>query len=58
MRIVMGSDILGAALSGNPKVTDVYCGHSHWPAETRIGRLLAVNVGSTYTVKGLRVLQA
>lgn len=52
----MGSRRLGEVLQRYPKVSDVYCGHSHWPAETRIGQLRAVNVGSTYTDKQLAVL--
>ena len=52
----MGSERLGEVLRRFPKVTDVYCGHSHWPAERRIGGLHVVNIGSTYTHKQLKVL--
>lgn len=53
----MGSGRLGRALAECPKVTDVYCGHSHWPGQARIGRLRVVNVGSTYEKKRLEVLE-
>lgn len=52
----MGSARLGRVLAGEPKVTDVYCGHSHWPGRWRIGHIQAVNVGSTYTEKYLKAL--
>ncbi|MCD6304005.1 MAG: metallophosphoesterase [Planctomycetes bacterium] len=53
----MGAAALGEALLGCEKLTHVYCGHSHWPAEVRLGRLAAVNVGSTYTNKRLEILE-
>jgi predicted phosphodiesterase len=39
-----------------PKVSHVFCGHSHWPAEAKVGKMSVVNVGSTYTQKELKVL--
>jgi len=53
----MGSGLLGEALLSCPKVTDVFCGHSHWPAREQIGPLNVINVGSTYTRKRLEVLE-
>ena len=53
----MGSERLGQELARCPKVTDVYCGHSHWPRRMQIGRLRVVNVGSTYRDKRLEVLE-
>lgn len=52
----MGSARLGRVLTGEPKVTHLYCGHSHWPGRWRIGHIQAVNVGSTYTEKHLETL--
>jgi predicted phosphohydrolase len=52
----MGAGRLGKALLQCPKVSHVYCGHSHWPAEMRIGPVKVVNVGSTYSEKQLEVL--
>ena len=53
----MGSPRLGRVLLDCPKVTDVFCGHSHWAGRWRIGRLNVVNVGSTYRHKKLEVLE-
>jgi len=53
----LGSRRLGEVLHRCEKLTDVYCGHSHWRAQRRIGRLNVVNVGSTYTYKQLEVLE-
>ena len=53
----LGAARFGRVLQACPKVSDVYCGHSHWPAQARIGHLNAVNVGSTYTDKGLKILE-
>ena len=53
----MGSPKLGDVLRACPKVTNVYCGHSHWPGRWRIGHLDVVNVGSTYTGKRMDVLE-
>ena len=52
----MGAEGIGRALLECPKLTDVYCGHSHWPARQRIGLVNVVNVGSTYVHKHLEVL--
>ena len=53
----MGSPRFGRLLLASPKVTHVYCGHSHWMDERKIGHLTVVNVGSTYTKKRLVVLE-
>lgn len=53
----LGSSCLGEVLLHRDKVTDVYCGHSHWPAHHTIGHLEVINVGSTYTHKRLEVLE-
>ncbi len=53
----MGAGRLGEVVQSFPKVTHVFCGHSHWPAEITVGDINVVNVGSTYTDKKLRVLE-
>lgn len=53
----MGSPRLGHELLACPKVTHVYCGHSHWMAEHIIGHLTVINIGSTYVQKQMRVLE-
>ncbi|MFB3893535.1 MAG: hypothetical protein ACE15C_16100 [Phycisphaerae bacterium] len=53
----MGSGALGEVLLACPKVTHVYCGHSHWPDDRKIGHLNVINVGSTYTEKRLVALE-
>lgn len=53
----MGSERFGEVLLDCPKVTHVYCAHSHWKTRARIGRIEAVNVGSTYVQKHLEVLE-
>ncbi|MCK4623785.1 MAG: metallophosphoesterase [Phycisphaerae bacterium] len=52
----LGSDKIGDTLRTCPKVTHVFCGHSHWPGKCRIGKIDVVNIGSTYTHKNLEVL--
>ena len=52
----MGAERFGKVLLDCPKVTHVYCGHSHWPKAARVGGMNVVNVGSTYTDKRLEVL--
>ena len=52
----MGSDKIGHLLAGCPKVTHVFCGHSHWRGRIRVGKIEVVNVGSTYSEKHLEVL--
>ncbi len=53
----LGARRLGEVLLGCPKVTHVYCGHSHWPGRRKIGHLMAINIGSTYTEKRLEILE-
>jgi 3',5'-cyclic AMP phosphodiesterase CpdA len=52
----MGAERLGEALLACPKVTDVYCGHSHWRAAADVGGINAVSVGCTNADKRLEVL--
>jgi predicted phosphodiesterase len=47
----MGSPRLGELLLSRRNVHCILCGHSHFPAEARIGSVRAVNVGSGYHQK-------
>lgn len=53
----MGARRLGEVLLACPKVTHVYCGHSHWPDRRTVGHIQAVNIGSTYTEKRWETLE-
>jgi 3',5'-cyclic AMP phosphodiesterase CpdA len=52
----LGAEKLGQVLRNCPKVSHVFCGHSHWPGRIDIDGLTVVNVGSTYVEKRLEVL--
>jgi hypothetical protein len=47
----LGSGRIGELLLRFPNIRRVFCGHSHFPAESRIGPIHAVNVGSGYRHK-------
>ncbi len=54
VRAYLGSERLGQTLLAHEKVSRVFCGHSHLPAEARLGpagRVKAVNIGSGYRWK-------
>jgi len=53
----LGSPLFGKVLMNCPKVTHVFCGHSHWHGVHQIGHMKVVNVGSTYSDKRLEILQ-
>lgn len=53
----MGSPRLGEVLLAEPKVSHVFCGHSHWPGQCEIDGVNVVNVGSTYGKKRLEILE-
>jgi len=53
----MGSPLFGEVLRACEKVTDVYCGHSHWPLRMTLGHLTITSIGSTYKEKRLEVLE-
>lgn len=53
----LGAERLGEVLADCEKVTDVYCGHSHWSNSMQAGKINVVNVGSTYIAKKLEVLE-
>ncbi|KPK81960.1 MAG: hypothetical protein AMJ81_10190 [Phycisphaerae bacterium SM23_33] len=52
----MGSDKIGHVLLGCPKLTHVFCGHSHWQGTHKVDGVEIINVGSTYLEKRLEVL--
>jgi hypothetical protein len=47
----LGSRRFGELLLRFANVTDVLCGHSHFPAEATVGHVRAVNIGSGYRSK-------
>ncbi len=47
----LGSEKIGELLLRYPNVTEVYCGHSHFAAEARVGPIRAVNIGAGYRNK-------
>lgn len=47
----LGSPRLGDLLLAYPNVSRVFCGHSHFPMESQIGGVTAVNIGSSYREK-------
>lgn len=57
VRAYLGSRRLGELLLTDPRVTHVYCGHSHFEAEAKIGHLTAINVGSGYRHKRVVTLK-
>lgn len=50
-RAYLGSEALGRTILRHANVSHVVCGHSHFPAEARIGGVHAINVGSGYRQK-------
>jgi predicted phosphodiesterase len=52
----LGSRKIGKLLMQYPNVSDVFCGHSHFAAEARVGHINAVNPGCGYRHKTLRVV--
>jgi predicted phosphohydrolase len=52
----LGSELLGETLLDFPKVSHVFCGHSHRAKTCRKGHLTCTAVGSTYREKHYEVL--
>lgn len=50
-RAYLGSDRIGQLLLADPRITHVFCGHSHFAADARIHHLHAINIGSGYRQK-------
>jgi predicted phosphohydrolase len=55
-RAYLGTARMGELLSRFPNVTHLFSGHSHFPVETRIGAIHAINIGSGYRHKTFRTL--
>ncbi|HEX8524091.1 MAG TPA: metallophosphoesterase [Tepidisphaeraceae bacterium] len=51
-----GSDKIGQLLLEFEKVKHAYCGHSHFPIESQIQHIHAVNIGSGYRQKTFKLL--
>jgi Icc-related predicted phosphoesterase len=47
----LGSTRIGELLSRYTNLATVVCGHSHFPAEARVGHIRAINIGSGYRQK-------
>jgi 3',5'-cyclic AMP phosphodiesterase CpdA len=52
----LGSARIGELLLRYPNVRDVFCGHSHFPAEAQIEHIHAKNTGCGYNRKFLQVI--
>jgi Icc-related predicted phosphoesterase len=53
----LGSERIGKLLLEYPNITDVFCGHSHFPAEAKVGQIHAKNTGCGYHRKFLHVVE-
>lgn len=53
----LGSDRIGKLLLEFGNVTRVLCGHSHFPAEARVGHIRATSIGSGYRWKTFKTLE-
>ena len=51
VKAYMGSERLGEVIGRHANVRRVFCGHSHFESRATIGRLEAVNLGSSYRSK-------
>lgn len=51
VRAYLGSPRLGALMFAAPNVRHILCGHSHFPAESEIGPVSCLNIGSGYRQK-------
>lgn len=56
-RAYLGSHRIGGVLSEFSNLRHVFCGHSHFPIEARIGPIHAVNIGSGYRWKTFRSIE-
>jgi 3',5'-cyclic AMP phosphodiesterase CpdA len=52
----LGSERIGPVLLEFPNARHVLCGHSHYPAEAKVGHVRAVNIGSGYRSKTFKTL--
>lgn len=52
----LGSELFGETLLDFPKISHVFCGHSHREMTCRKGNMLCKSIGSTYRAKQYEVL--
>lgn len=55
-RAYLGSPKIGQLIRQYPNVRTLLCGHSHFPAETQVDQIHAINIGSGYRAKAFREL--
>lgn len=53
----LGSPRIGQLLLEYFNVRELYCGHSHFPAEAQVGHIHAINIGSGYRAKTFRAIE-
>jgi hypothetical protein len=53
----LGSPAMGELLLRYPKISRVFCGHSHLPAQASIGHIQAMNIGSGYRWKTFEIIE-
>ncbi|HNX25985.1 MAG TPA: metallophosphoesterase [Phycisphaerae bacterium] len=53
----LGSIRIGQLLRNFENVTDIFCGHSHWPAKYNDGKIIATAMGNTYLEKRLTIVE-
>jgi hypothetical protein len=56
-RAYLGSERTGELIRRFPNVRQILCGHSHFPVETTIGEIQAINIGSGYREKIYRLIE-
>jgi predicted phosphohydrolase len=47
----LGSEKIGQLLLHYENISHLFCGHSHFPAQARVGHVQAINIGSGYRAK-------
>ena len=53
----LGSERIGEVIRRFTNVREVFCGHSHFAAEAKLGEIRAVNIGSSYRHKTFETLE-
>jgi predicted phosphodiesterase len=53
----LGSERIGELLIRYENVREVFCGHSHFPAEAQVRHIRAINIGSGYRSKAYRAVE-
>ena len=55
-RAYLGTERLGQLLAADRRVSHLFCGHSHFPIETTVGHVRAINIGSGYRQKFVKTV--